>query len=83
MYLEFVPGDLNPADNLFQGGLGVEGAGRRGLCGGFGPPRGFAIFPTGFTPQSGSWVSLNGVEGRRGAAHNLDEVALGSAEPQV
>ena len=77
MYLECVPGDLNPADSLSR--IDSEWKGRMQDASAGAADRHVALqsFPGVPSPV---WV-LGFLEGRRGAACNLDAVALGSTEP--
>ena len=77
MYLEFVPGDMNPADSLSR--LDSECKGRMQDACARAADRHMALrsFPGVPSP---AWV-LGFPKGRRGAACNLDAVALGSADP--
>ena len=79
MYLEFVPGDLNPADGLSRVDSEWKGQVREACAGASDRHVALQSFPGVPSPV---WV-LGFPKGRRGAAHNLDEVALGSAEPQA
>ena len=79
MYLEFVPGYLNPADCLSRVDSEWKGPMKEACAGALDRHTAF---------QSFSWVPspvsvLGFPKGRRGEAHNLDEVALGSAEQQA
>ena len=77
VYLEFVPGDLNPADSLSR--IDAEWKGRmQHACAGA-ADRHVALQSFHGMP-SPVWV-LGFPKGCRGAACNLDAVAIGSAEP--
>ena len=79
MYLEFVPEDLNPADSLSRVDSEWKGKVREASAGASHRHVAVQSFPRVPSPV---WV-FGCPKGRRGAAHNLDEVAPGSAEPQA
>ena len=77
VYLEFVPGDLNPADSLSR--VDSEWRGRvQDAC--TGAAERHVVLQSFPGVPSPVWL-LGFPKGRRGAACNLDAVALGSAEP--
>ena len=77
VYLEFVPGDLNPADSLSKVDSEWKGQVKEACAGAADRHVALQSFPGVPSPV---WV-LGFPKGRRGAAHNLDAVAPGSAEP--
>ena len=77
VYLEFVPGDLNPADSLSRVDSEWKGQVQDACVGAADRHVALQSFPGVPSPV---WV-LGFPKGRRGAACNLDAVALGSAEP--
>ena len=79
VYREFVPGDLNPADSLSRVDSEWKGQVKEACAGASDRHMALQSF---LGVPSPVWV-LGFPKGRRGAAHNLDEVALGSAEPQA
>ena len=77
VYLVFVPGDLNPADSLSRVDSDSKGQVHDACAGAADRHMALQSFPGVPSPV---WV-LGFPKGRRGAACNLDAVALGSAEP--
>ena len=77
VYLEFVPGDLNPVDSLSRIDSECKGWMQDACAGAADRHMALQSFPGVPSPV---WV-LGFPNGRRGAACNLDAVALGSADP--
>ena len=77
MYLEYVPGDMNPADSLSRMDSECKGQMHDACAGAADRHLAFQSFPRVPSPV---WV-LGSPKRRRGAACNLDAVALGSGDP--
>ena len=77
IYLEYVPGDLNPADSLSKVDFHWGGSGRTS-CHVAGVPS--KAVEASVDVPSPVWI-VGFPKGRRGAASNLKSPALGSAEP--